>query len=298
MVGYVIVPNTFQTPNNYVDKAMAMLTGEEYKCLSFAARHILGWQDKISKRRGFISLSMFEHGFVTANGVVFDGTGLTRETIKRATDELARLLFLIKIGEPTEDGQEWELGESPDFAALAARYEEKKAKRKLQTSKAREVRREGGLSDRPVNSGLFDRPEVVCSTYHRWFVQQTCLGLFNRLNQIHSQNHLQNQFKEDMDSLSNSKNSAVDPECAKQWAIAYSQLEAQIDRPSFESWVRGVQLVAVTDGVWHFQTKTQYAAHMLQHRLYREIRRVLSDVTVIPHDQIQLQFNAVQAVQP
>lgn len=189
----VIILNAFQSPNSYVDVAMAMLTAEEYKCLSFATRHILGWQDKINKRRGFISLSMFENGFVSAKGTVFGGTGLTRPTIIRATDELTRLLFLFKIGEPTPDGQEWELGESPDFDALTERYQSRRSQRLAQTAKAREARRTGGMSNKPAAGGMSDIPEVVCSTYQRWFVQQTIGGLLDKLNQIHSQNQFQNE---------------------------------------------------------------------------------------------------------
>lgn len=294
MMGYVIVLNSFQTPNNYVDTAMAMLTAEEYKCLSFATRHILGWQDKINRRRGYISLGMFENGFITSKGVQFGGTGLTRTTIIRATDELTRLLFLIKIGEPTEDGQEWELGEEPDFDALKIRYDEQKAQRQQQTAKAREAKRAGGLSNRPPSTGLSNRLEVVCSTYQRWFVQQTISGLLDRLNQIHSQNHLQ---KESQTSDSLSSNSIPIPsQYVEQWDIAFGQLSVQLDRSTFETYLRDVRLVAVEGQIWRFVAASQYFADFLQHRLNREIRRVLTDVLGIRHDEIELQFQAAEVV--
>ncbi len=47
-----IIPNSFQTPNFFVDACLAYLTGNEYKCLSFLARKTFGWQkrsDRISK---------------------------------------------------------------------------------------------------------------------------------------------------------------------------------------------------------------------------------------------------------
>jgi len=187
--------NSFQTPNSYVDTAMGMLTSEEYKCLSFATRHILGWQDKVSKRRGFISLNMFEHGYVSAKGVVFGGTGLTRPTVLRATDELTRLLFLLKIGEPTQEGQEWELGDEPNFAALAERYESRKQLRRGQTAKAREAKQEGGLSDIPPSGGLLDIPEGVTPTNQGGYVQQTAGGLLDKQNQIQVQTQVQIQVQ-------------------------------------------------------------------------------------------------------
>lgn len=90
---------------------------------------------------------------------------------------------------------------------------------------------------------------------------------------------------------------SVAPKDAEHWLIAYSQLEIQLDRASFETWMRGVQLAAVEGNVWRFITKTQYAADMLQHRLYREIRRVLGDVLSVKHDQLELQFQVAKAVQ-
>ncbi len=211
-----ILLNSFQTPNHYVDEAMALLSAEEYKCLSFATRHILGWQDKINKRRGFISLRMFEHGFVSAKGVTFGGTGLTRPTIIRATDELTRLLFLIKIGEPTQDGQEWELGDDPDFYALAVRHASRQQQRRSQTLKARSAKQEGGLLNIPPAGGLSNKPEVVTPTNQQWSVGQTGSGLSDIPNQIQVQNHLQmaDQTKADAASVSDPTPKTLSPDDA------------------------------------------------------------------------------------
>lgn len=63
------------------------------------------------------------------------------------------------------------------------------------------------------------------------------------------------------------------------WNIAFSQLEIQLDRASFETWLRGaVFLGCSTDGVYRIGVVNTYARDMLQHRLYREVRRVLGDV--------------------
>lgn len=86
------------------------------------------------------------------------------------------------------------------------------------------------------------------------------------------------------------------PEAAKWWKTAYSQLEIQLDHGSVETFLRGVQLVNAEGNLWQFTTVNQYAADMLQHRLYREIRRVLADVIGVDHKQLDLRF-AVEAVQ-
>ena len=38
------IPNSYQTPNAYIDKYLHLLTGEEWKVLSYAIRRILGFQ--------------------------------------------------------------------------------------------------------------------------------------------------------------------------------------------------------------------------------------------------------------
>jgi len=264
-----ILMNSFQTPNHYVDTAMAMLTPEEYKCLSFATRHILGWQDKINKRRGFISLTMFERGYVSSKGMVFGGTGLTRPTIIRATDELTRLRFLLKIGEPTNDGQEWELGEEPDFDALEARYQSRKDARRGQTQKARESA-QGGKADIPPAGGLSNIPEVVKPTDQQESVAHTSGDKADILNQIHSKDTLQSQSK-NTEAISISSN-------AKEWELAMTQLAIQLDRNTFGAWVKGTTYLREEEGAFVLQAPHKNAAVMLQHTLYREVKRVLRDV--------------------
>jgi chromosomal replication initiator protein len=62
------------------------------------------------------------------------------------------------------------------------------------------------------------------------------------------------------------------------WNSAYHQLELQLDRASFETWLGGARLVAVEGDVFIIGVRNEYAREMLQHRLYRNVRRVLSDV--------------------
>lgn len=62
------------------------------------------------------------------------------------------------------------------------------------------------------------------------------------------------------------------------WDAAYGQLELQLDASNFSTWVRDVVYVGADGGVYVLKAKNTYARDMLQHRLYRNIRRVLSDV--------------------
>src|SRR6185503_3850332 len=83
-----ILPNSFQSPNDYIDLGMELLTSQEFQCLIFATRHILGWQDKINNRQRIMSLTMFQNGFTTPSGQHFGGTGLSRHAILKALDGL------------------------------------------------------------------------------------------------------------------------------------------------------------------------------------------------------------------
>jgi chromosomal replication initiator protein len=64
------------------------------------------------------------------------------------------------------------------------------------------------------------------------------------------------------------------------WNIAYNQLQLQFDRPTFDTWIKSVVFVNTeNDGkLYVMGAKNNIMRDMLQHRLYRNIRRVLSDV--------------------
>lgn len=73
---------------------------------------------------------------------------------------------------------------------------------------------------------------------------------------------------------------------ANVWSAAFHQLEMQLDHASFETWLRGAELLGVeTDAgsrVFVVGVRNVFARDMLQHRLYRTVQRVLSDVSGQP----------------
>lgn len=68
---------------------------------------------------------------------------------------------------------------------------------------------------------------------------------------------------------------AVPAEAAQAWAAAYDQMRLQFDRSTFETWLREVHLARAEGTCWQFETRTTAQAQMLQHRLHREIKRLL-----------------------
>ncbi|MCC6804619.1 MAG: chromosomal replication initiator protein DnaA [Anaerolineae bacterium] len=81
------------------------------------------------------------------------------------------------------------------------------------------------------------------------------------------------------------------------WNAAFHQLEMQLDRASFETWLRGSELLRVEDGAYIIGVRNAYARDMLQHRLYRNVRRVLSDVAGTSVD-LRFEISKVEMAQP
>jgi hypothetical protein len=65
------------------------------------------------------------------------------------------------------------------------------------------------------------------------------------------------------------------------WSAVYHQLELQLDRASFDTWLRSAKLVDYEPDTSTFSVRVHnsYARDMLQHRLYRNVTRILRDVT-------------------
>ena len=84
-----IIPNTFQTPNLYVDRLMPLLTDIELRVLIYMTRRILGF----NRREDQISLSQFTDGLIsTKNGEQLDhGAGISKEAARTALDSLIKL---------------------------------------------------------------------------------------------------------------------------------------------------------------------------------------------------------------
>lgn len=68
------------------------------------------------------------------------------------------------------------------------------------------------------------------------------------------------------------------------WTTAFNQLEVQLDRANFDTWLRdavflGFEQSGVADmpSVFRIGVPNSFAVDMLQHRLYRTVRRIVSD---------------------
>jgi len=91
-----IIPNSFQTPNFYVDECMPYLTGNEMKCLILFSRKTFGWQkysDRISKSQ------------------MMTATGLGNETVDKVISSLVEFALVLRLAENNgrNNGVKWGL---------------------------------------------------------------------------------------------------------------------------------------------------------------------------------------------
>lgn len=142
-----IIPNSFQTPNFFVDECMSILTGNEYKCLSFLARKTFGWQ----KRSDRISKSQ-----------IMAATGLANETVDKTMNALVGFGLVLRVAEnnPQNTGTEWALQTDDSkvrFDLLLERQEKAVEAQRKKTEKGRQklAEKRGG---KPPEGGLLDNP--------------------------------------------------------------------------------------------------------------------------------------------
>lgn len=138
--------NSFQTPNAIVDKLMELLTDSELRVLMYTVRHVLGWQNKIAKRKATISISNFVGGFSYTDNKgamhTYAGCGLKDAAVRDALQSLEKYRVLKSSG-PTAQGREWELAfmtdDNVDFEGLVERHYEKNQKGRAKIAHAREL---------------------------------------------------------------------------------------------------------------------------------------------------------------
>jgi hypothetical protein len=164
-----LIPNSFQTPNIYVDDFMAFVTEAEYKVLSYAARRIFGF-GKPSDR---ISLSQFVDGIETKSGMRLDyGTGLSKNTVRTCLDSLKEFGLIIELspGNPlTNEAAEYTLPTDitkVDFEGLKSRKQQDKKKRARIAPKPVSIGDTGYSRDmKPISNGDTALYQTVIQPY-------------------------------------------------------------------------------------------------------------------------------------
>lgn len=267
-----IIPNSFQTPNVFIDELMAFLTPEEFKILTYITRRIIGFH----KRQDRISLSQLCDGITRTTGERLDyGTGLSRDAARRALDSLTRygLLVQLETASPTA-GPLYELQldiNDVDIAGLHERESQREERAKAATTAAREAR--GGLSDRlpPApekgGRGLSDRRGVVCPTDGEGSVAQTPRGLSDS-NTKTRENQIENQIEINAGGDKNFSPPlpSVDVEDPSQaWAYVVNvALDGTISNALRVSYLRTVRVVGVQAGRFRVEVANAYAAEKIR----------------------------------
>jgi hypothetical protein len=91
------IPNSYQTPNFYIDCVMHLLQPQEFVVLMFAAREILGWHNSLEDQQKDLSLDQFLTGCYDKNGEQRSfGCGLSRQTLQKVLKSLTQYGLLEK----------------------------------------------------------------------------------------------------------------------------------------------------------------------------------------------------------
>ena len=168
------LPNSFQCPNTYIDLYQPLLTPNEFACLIYAVRRIIGF-NRDSDR---ISIAQFSKGKRNAEGENLDGgTGLSESAVRTAVNALVKYRLLLIIAPPDPEGNlpaEFSLqldSKKTDYKGLIARMEVKKN----QNQKKMRPVRAAKAPIPPSVSQTGDTP--LCLTEYPPSVSQTGPGL-------------------------------------------------------------------------------------------------------------------------
>lgn len=130
-----IIPNSFQTPNFYVDECMPYLTGNEIKCVLYIARKTFGWQKRSDR---------------IAKSQIMESTGLGAETVDKVMATLVEFGIVLRLAENNaakNNGVEWALqmdSEAIRFDLMRKRLLDQEERNRTKTRKARQQRASKG----------------------------------------------------------------------------------------------------------------------------------------------------------
>lgn len=148
------IPNSYQTPNAYVDKFMAYLTPEEWMVLSYFVRRIFGF----NKRQDNIAYSQVMNGITTKGGEQLDaGTGLGMTAVKNAIRNLKYFNLIVEVAPNNAHQNKGPLyalqldSELVNLQAIKDRKAEVERKHAAKMSKARQSIRPPSSEQTPIN---------------------------------------------------------------------------------------------------------------------------------------------------
>lgn len=268
-----LVPNSFQHPNMYVDWLHFYLTPEEVVVLDKAIREILGWEEHISDRKARIALSVFVNGKVGVKSgkQLCLGCGLGLQATRKALAALNRYRILVKDGRPTQEGQMFRLQDKAhhiDWDGLEERrrkWDEANEKRTKSATKASLAAR-GLTSDAGGNVARYPNPlgsdpestTTPDSALREEITSDVGTSITSDVNK---------ETQKDLYSICDDKDLL--------WEPILADLELQMTKATFDTWLSGSHLVATENGTWTVQVVSPYAVDWLNNRLRKVVDGVM-----------------------
>jgi hypothetical protein len=256
------IPNSFQTPNFFIDRLMGLLESDEYVVLAFATRHIFGWKDSIDSRQSRISLTMFEKGYEDSRGNIYGGCGLSRPKIQSALKELVAYGVIIPLGDPTKKGQAWQLPTDDydiDYRGLEQRREmqQKKNRRRILGASQASAEKRKKADIGPIGTTAVPTANQYDSRTATGTTAVPITGTTAVQNQTHIQTHDQTQSESTtVDSKaapSNEGQPGAHSEIIEQWGYRVGQIAYWWYKEG-QKWVPG-KIIRFTPNYAYFETK-------------------------------------------
>ena len=168
------IPNSTQVPNLYIDRLMALLSGDEWKVLSYVARRTFGFQ----KRKDRISANQISDGLVERKtGKRLDyGTGISRGTALKILADLKSYSVLKETAPSIKQkniSTEWAL--NLDSTTVNWNGLEERQSQKLLINQGRTKRARAKIKSSTLVCGTdqVEQTDLVCGTDQGWSVGQT-----------------------------------------------------------------------------------------------------------------------------
>lgn len=148
------VPNSFQTPNAYVDVLEYFLTSDEFKILMNIVRRIFGYENKRELHHDNISISQIEHGQRSkeTGNKISNGVGLTHPTIIKCINNMCRFRIIKKVGRASRLGQLIELNLDSDTFAWDLMESRLLKTKNLQKKKAEKMRKTIEMNKKQIHA--------------------------------------------------------------------------------------------------------------------------------------------------
>ena len=252
----------FTTFNNYIlDHIMPDLSANGWKVLCVAIRQTIGWQDEetASGRREMEVISYSQFRQMTGIG--------SDQTVARAIKECVDRGYMLRV--PGE-GQEISYGLNMDYEIEVVATSTEIVEAGDEDTSTETVEGAGDTSTEIVEAVESTSTETV----------EISKGTSTKIAEDTSTEPV--ETKENTNKARTAKERSASPRPERNvWQAALGELQLQMTKATFDTWVRNTRLVSCQDGVFVIGAQNEFTRDWLENRLLTTVERTL--VGIVGH---------------